>query len=337
MAEVSLAEWRTFLHAHPEAHLLQSAEWGQLKAEFGWEVVRLIEANAGAQVLFRRLPLGLSIAYVPKPLEPAKLMSMSNPAESSNSLQRELDRICRGRNVIFCKIEPDGWQSNPSDSSMRTDARSAVAVQPRRTIVVDLSDSESRILARMKQKTRYNIRLAERKGVGVRGWDDIRAFHDMLQQTGRRDGFAVHSIDYYTRAYELFRAADQCALLVAELENRPLAALMVFAAGSRAWYLYGASTDDERQRMPTYLLQWEAMRWARRRGCLSYDLWGVPDEEEQALESGFEARADGLWGVYRFKRGFGGQLMRSAEAHDIVYRPAYYALYSALRAGRFAA
>ncbi len=96
-------------------------------------------------------------------------------------------------------------------------------------------------------------------------------------------------------------------LLLAEYEGRPLAALMVFALGRRAYYLYGASTDEERNRMPTYLLQWRAMQWARARGCLEYDLWGVPDEDEQTLEAQFETRRDGLWGVYRFKRGSAGR------------------------------
>ena len=116
-------------------------------------------------------------------------------------------------------------------------------------------------------------------------------------------------------------------LLVAEYEGRPLAALMVFARGRRAWYLFGASTDRERNRMPAYLLQWEAMRWARARGCEEYDLWGVPDEEEPALEACFETRTGGLWGVYRFKRGFGGRVVRAAQARDRVYNRLLYRVY----------
>ena len=95
---------------------------------------------------------------------------------------------------------------------------------------------------------------------------------------------------------------------MAESEGQPLAALMVFTRGARAWYVYGGSTDLQREKMPNYLLQWEAMRWARARGCTEYDLWGVPDEDEAVLEDGFADRSDGLWGVYRFKRGFGGEV-----------------------------
>jgi lipid II:glycine glycyltransferase (peptidoglycan interpeptide bridge formation enzyme) len=208
--------------------------------------------------------------------------------------------------------------------------RSPHNIQPPRTILVELRGSEDEILARMKQKTRYNIRLAEKKGVTVRAWEDLDGFHKMLLTTGGRDEFGVHSLDYYRRAYELFHPAGMAELLVAEYEGRPLAALMVFAHGKRAWYVYGASNDEERNRMPAYLLQWEAMRWARRRGCEEYDLWGVPDEEEAALEAGFETRQDGLWGVYRFKRGFGGRLKRAVQAIDRVYNPLLYRLYSLL-------
>jgi lipid II:glycine glycyltransferase (peptidoglycan interpeptide bridge formation enzyme) len=102
---------------------------------------------------------------------------------------------------------------------------------------------------------------------------------------------------------------------------------MVFAHGPRAWYLYGASSDEYREAMPTYLLQWEAMRWAMRCGCREYDLWGVPDAGENELEAGFTTRSDGLWGVYRFKRGFGGELRRSPGPWDRVYRPELYWLY----------
>jgi lipid II:glycine glycyltransferase (peptidoglycan interpeptide bridge formation enzyme) len=102
---------------------------------------------------------------------------------------------------------------------------------------------------------------------------------------------------------------------------------MVFAHGKRAYYLYGASTDEERNRMPTYLLQWEAIKWARSKGAEEYDLWGVPDEDEEILEENFEKRSDGLWGVYRFKRGFGGDVKRAAQALDRVYMPLLYKLY----------
>ncbi len=323
MPQVSLSDWNAFLARHPHAHLLQMGEWGELKSAFGWKPVRLIlDDRAGAQILFRRLPLGLTLAYMPKPVSSDQQLAVSD------RFWKEVDSVCKKRHAIFLKVESDSWNL---DSILHPAKRPFILskhnIQPPRTIVVDIHDVEDEILARMKQKTRYNIRLAEKKGVTVRAWGDLEGFHQMMQVTGGRDGFGVHSLEYYRRAYELFHPAGTCELLVAEFEGKPLAALMVFAHGRRAWYVYGASNDQERNRMPTYLLQWEAMRWAKSHGCEEYDLWGVPDEDEEKLEAEFETRHDGLWGVYRFKRGFGGELKRASQAMDRVYNPLLYKLY----------
>ncbi len=327
MPEVSLTDWNQFLQNRPDAHLLQTGEWGELKSAFGWDAVRVINGNIGAQILFRKLPLGFMIAYIPK------LAVSDERLVASEEFWKEVDSVCRRRRAVFLKIEPDEWQDNfifhPSSFIL-----SRHTIQPPRTILVDIRGSEDEILARMKQKCRYNIRLAEKKGVTVRTWGNLDEFHKMIQITGGRDGFGVHSLEYYRRAYELFHPTGVCELLVAEFENKPLAALMVFARGRRAWYVYGASNDEERNRMPTYLLQWEAMRWAKARGCEEYDLWGVPDEDEATLESQFEKRSDGLWGVYRFKRGFGGELKRAAQTLDKVYNPLLYKFYLWRTSGR---
>ncbi len=322
MPLVNLSAWNDYLTAYPDAHLLQTGEWGELKSAFGWEPVRLIpDEGPACQILFRSLPLGLTLAYLPKPVFSGQL------SVSSERFWAEIDAVCWARRAVFLKIEPDAWDyaSRFTGYTLRLSPHN---IQPPRTILVDLRGSEDDILARMKQKTRYNIRLAEKKGVCVRAWDDLPAFHEMMQITGQRDGFGVHSLAYYRRAYELFHPSDMAELLVAEYQGQPLAALMVFARGRRAWYVYGASNDHERNRMPTYLLQWEAMRWARSRGAEEYDLWGVPDEDEETLEARFTERSDGLWGVYRFKRGFGGQVRRAAQAVDRVYNPLLYWLYS---------
>jgi len=110
-------------------------------------------------------------------------------------------------------------------------------------------------------------------------------------------------------------------------DNRPVAGLMAFANQTTAWYFYGASSDEERNRMPTYLLQYEAMLWAKRKGCQWYDMWGIPDVDETQLENEFLDHHDGLWGVYRFKRGFGGDVKRSVGAFDFVYQPLLYRAY----------
>ncbi len=318
MSIVSLSDWNQFISQHPHAHLLQTGEWGELKSAFGWEPVRMISGEAGIQILFRKLPLGLTIGYIPK-------------ANVKQSLWKEIDSVCKRKRAIFLKLEPDLWENSVESNKLRVTNHelriSPHNIQPPRTLIVDLKDSEEAILARMKQKTRYNIRLAEKKGVTVRAWDDVGSFHQMMLLTGERDQFGVHSLEYYERAYDLLHPKQKGELLLAEYEGKPLAALFVARNGNRAYYLYGASRDEDRNRMPTYLLQWEAMKWAKARGCEEYDLWGVPDEDEVTLEANFEKRHDGLWGVYRFKRGFGGELKRAAQAMDRVYNPLLYWAY----------
>jgi lipid II:glycine glycyltransferase (peptidoglycan interpeptide bridge formation enzyme) len=322
----SAADWDTFLARQPEAHLLQSSAWGRLKTAFGWSAHWVIAGEAGAQVLVRQLAPAMRIAYVP----------MGPVGTWLPDLVPALLAFARHQRCFVLKLEPDAPDGSPLSDPLRAlgFVPSLHTVQPRRTLIVGLGSSDDELLARMHQKTRYNIRLAERKAVSVRPWEDLSAFGAMMHNTAARDQFAAHAPDYYARAYELFHPMGDCELLVAEFEGRPLAALMAFARGSRAWYLYGASTDVERNRMPTYLLQWEAMRWARGRGCRTYDLWGVPDAEAEALEAQFEQRSDGLWGIYRFKRGFGGELQRSMGAWDHPLQPLIYAIYRSVIARR---
>lgn len=313
--------WIQFIAAHPQSHLLQTPEWGELKSTFGWYARHSIEAECGAQVLFRKLPLGFKLAYVP----------LGPIGGWLPELLPSLDSLCREEGAFMLKLEPD----HAHDDALAQDLSAAgfqpshQTIQPATTIWVDLDGDEESILARMKQKTRYNIRLAGRKGVSVRAWDDITSFASMTQETAERDAFGAHNQAYFQKAYDLFHPRGMCELLVAEVEGDSVAALMVFAHGKRAWYLYGASRSAHREKMPTYLLQWEAMRWAKAKGCQIYDLWGIPTADEETLEAQFSTRSDGLWGVYRFKRGFGGQVTQTMGAWDRVYNPLVYRLYNA--------
>lgn len=331
MPIVSLSDWNQFLSTQPNPHVLQTGEWGELKSAFGWEPIRIVNGEEGVQILFRKIPLGFTIGYIPK------AAGSVLTSASSQDLWREVDAVCKRHRAVFLKLEPDLWQDSKSvnSSTMNYQLRSSTHnIQPPRTIVIDIKGSEEEILARMKQKTRYNIRLAEKKGVTVRPWDDIESFHKMMLITGGRDGFGVHAREYYQRAYELLHPKEKGELLLAEYAGKPLAALFVARSGNRAYYLYGASTDEERNRMPTYLLQWEAMKWAKACGCEEYDLWGVPDEDENTLEANFEKQHDGLWGVYRFKRGFGGEVKRAMQAMDRIYNPPLYWAYLRLIGNR---
>jgi lipid II:glycine glycyltransferase (peptidoglycan interpeptide bridge formation enzyme) len=288
---------------------------------------------AGAQILFRSLPLSfpnLSIAYVPK----GPILDFGNQ-EISETLLSAIHRLARQKRAILLKIEPELLDSPAVVRQLQACGfrPSQQMIQPRSTIHIDLRPDPDEILARMKSKTRYNVRLAGRKGVLVREGtaDDLPIFYRLIELTGRRDSFAVHSQKYYETVYRLFVPLGLARLFLATYHDKVIAGLMAFAFGQRAWYMYGASSDRERNRMPNYLLQWEAIRWAKERGCLTYDLWGVPDEvgkEPEKYKRTVTDRRGGLWGVYRFKQGFGGQVVRYVGAYDYVYRPAWAWLYN---------
>jgi lipid II:glycine glycyltransferase (peptidoglycan interpeptide bridge formation enzyme) len=333
-------------------HLLQSWAWGELKSHFGWTPQRVHAAGATAQILFRHfpnrkfflfgrsLPMGLTMAYIPK----GPTIDWHN-AEQCQALFSTVHAEARKHRAIFLKIEPNVWNLNSNLDSKSASKHSQQAqaltqflnqarftpadtIQPQTSIVIDLSGDEDAILAAMKQKTRYNIRLAQRKGVIIRQGSqaDIPIFYNLAELTSARDGFGIHSLNYYQTAYKLF-APNHCALFIAEFQSEPLAALMVFSHGSTAYYFYGASSNTHRNLMPTYLIQWAAICWAKSQGCTHYDLWGIPNANVATLEAEFTHRRAGLWGVYRFKRGFGGQVIKNVGAFDYVYKPLLYKIY----------
>jgi len=324
MAEISPTEWDAFISRFSNPHILQTSPWGQLKADFGWKLLHIASCECGAQILIKRIIPGINFAYIPKgPI-----------GVNWDQLMPEIDAICRGRKCVFLKLEPDYWmkdgprQADINQQLPESFIQSHHSIQPMRTLVIDITGEETQILGRMKQKTRYNINLALKKSVIVKPHTDLGTFYDLMEVTGQRDQFGIHSLAYYQRAYDLFHAHDLCQLLLAEFEGTPISALIVFRVGNRAWYFYGASSNLHRDRMPNYLLQWEAIRWAKSQGCIEYDLWGVPDVDLATLEANFATRSDSLWGVYRFKRGFGGELKRSIGPWDRVYNPFLYKLYS---------
>jgi lipid II:glycine glycyltransferase (peptidoglycan interpeptide bridge formation enzyme) len=339
--ELSTPDWDAFTQQFRGGHLLQSWAWGDFKAQFGWpDPLRLaiIEDGrllAGAQVLFRTLPTGLwTTAYVPKgPLLDA------TQHDVAEALFAAIHHACRRRRAVSLKVEPD-WEDTPAAHAWwqeRGFRPSAQTVQPRRTVIVSLTPDEDDILAQSKSKTRYNVRLASRRGISVRAGSeaDLPGFYGLLKVTSERNGFGIHTERYYQQAWRTFAARQAARLLIAEYEGRPLAALMVFAWGRQAWYMYGASSHEERQRMPNHLLQWEAIRWAKAQGCETYDLWGIPDvDESQIGKDVAKAEAQGvlsrgMGGLYRFKKGFGGREVRYVGAYDFIYHAPLYRLLTA--------
>ncbi|RLT39385.1 MAG: peptidoglycan bridge formation glycyltransferase FemA/FemB family protein [Chloroflexi bacterium] len=344
----SLSAWDAFVENHPQASFLQLSAWGKLKNAFEWssQTVALTDGaghiRAGALLLLRRIA-GLSFAYIPR----GPLTDWQD-RETSSALLAQIDAAARQRGAAFIKIEPS-LLDTPANRSLLASygfRPSPQTVQPRSTITLDISGSEDEILNRMKSKWRYNIRLAERKEVTVRAGEttDLRHFQALMETTGQRDGFSVHSFDYYRTAHELL-VPRHAVYLYAVYGGQVLASIVVLHCGEMAWYVWGASSDAERNRMPNHALQWAAIRWARQRGAIRYDLWGIPDaigQVAQGMADGLPVPAQempvdvealpagDLWGVFRFKQGFGGMVERTVGAWD---RPLNAPLYQLYRCG----
>ncbi len=319
--------WDAALMRLPDPHILQSWAWGDTKTQTGWAARRLLWQRDGAPVaaasmLVRRMAQGipLAVAYIPR--GPALDWSDATLAQT---VLAQLEDEARAARALFVKIDPavradtEAGQLLTGLLNQRGWVVSPDQIQYRNTVLSDLARDEDSLLAAMKPKWRYNIRLAERKGVAVRDGSvaDLPTFYAMYLETGRRDGFLVRPYEYYRTVWERFLRDGLAHVLLAEVEDRPIAGIILFKFGPTAWYFYGASTEQARDFMPNHALQWAAMRWAKAAGCTRYDWWGAPDDLVET---------DPMWGVYRFKMGFGGEFAPGIGAWDLpTFGPAYTA------------
>ncbi len=336
--------WNSIIASFPEPHLLQTWQWGQVKSQYGWEASYKVwgddaQPDAAALILQREISISgfaarLRVLYVPK----GPMLRDWADDNLRKRVMADLIELARKRGAIFIKIDPDvplgrgvlGEEGVAVDTLGELIYRewvkngwrySTEQIQFRNTVLVDLRASEDEMMARMKQKTRYNIRLAARKGVVVRAGDpaDFGLLYRMYAKTSARGGFVIRGEEYYNTLWSTFFGEKMLTPLIAEVDAEPVGGLMLFHFGDRAWYLHGMSREVHRKKMPPYLLQWEAMRIAKEKGCREYDLWGAPEIFDES---------DSMWGVYRFKRGLGGQVLRTVGAYDYPLRPVLYRMYT---------
>ena len=352
--------WNSIISKLPNPHFLQTYEWGQVKAEYGWSPLYAVwdaDGNwkvesdpnllstfhspvAAALILKRQIisngfAARLSVLYSPK----GPLLDWTNEPLRKRVLD-DLQSFAKRQGAIFLKMDPDvvlamgvpdsqdevvddNGQAVMSELKRRGWEYSSDQIQFRNTVHVDLNPSEEELLVRMKQKTRYNIRLAEKKGVSLRvgTLGDLPMLYKMYAETSVRDGFVIRDEGYYKTVWELFMNSSEptCEPLIAEVDGEQVAAIFVFYFAGRAYYVYGMSRDVHREKMPNHILQWEAMKRAKGKGCTIYDLWGAPEVFDES---------DSMWGVYRFKEGLGGKVVRTLGAWDFAPSPLWYKMYS---------
>jgi lipid II:glycine glycyltransferase (peptidoglycan interpeptide bridge formation enzyme) len=324
------SQFNAFLASHPKGHVLQTWEWGDIKSRTGWTPWRLVieedrEIVAAVSLLERKIPvLGIPIFYASR----GPVLDWRNK-ELFDFLLAEIRKFGKKRGAIFLKIDPDVPSSDKGLEEYlisrgfcsAESGKGFEGVQPKYVFRLDISPDEETLLANMQQKTRYNIRLAKKKGVMIRRGtrDDLPEFYRVLKETTERDRFLVRAYSYFEDLYDFLVPAGLAELFIAEYEGEVISGTLAFVIGDKAWYIYGASSNAHRNVMPNYLIQWEMIRWAKSLGCTMYDFRGVP---------GHLTEDNPLYGLYRFKKGFNGDYTEFIGEWDLVYRKAVYFLWN---------
>lgn len=322
--------YERFVVAHPGGSILQSWAWGALREGQQWQVTRLLARDGtgrtcgAASVLRRQLPLGGCILYLPR----GPVLDFHD-ARVLDAMTGALRRLGVRYHAVLCKIDP--YVTPPDGLVARALAARGFVVghrrghfdgmQPRFNVIVPLAGGEAAVLGRLHGKTRYNIRLAARRGVWTRqgGREDLPTFHRLLMTTCERNGFAERSLAYFAQVWDALEPQGQIALYLAGHGSDVLAAAILFRYGQKAVYAYGASANVHRELMAPYALQWTMIQSALASGCRTYDMTGVPKRLDEG-EPGY--------GLYRFKRGFWPEVSEFLGERDLPLHPALYRIWN---------
>jgi lipid II:glycine glycyltransferase (peptidoglycan interpeptide bridge formation enzyme) len=335
ITNLDATRWNDIVLQH-DGHLLQSWVWGELKGQFGWQPRHIAVTNgrqtAAAQLLIRRF-FGVAAAYVPRgPV-------WSGDEQLDRYLIETLRRTAQRERAAFLRIEPNALEHHSMASRiallLHTNRfRIAEPLQPRSSIHLDLTPGPDKLFAAFTKGHRADVRRAERNGVQVRvgsSKNDLLTFYSIMETTGARQQFGIHAQAYYAAALQHF--GDAARMLIAEHEGEAVAAFLIFGRGREAQYMYSGSNEQGLKLGANHLLQWHALQWAHERGCTIYDFWGIPDAFGQMAHATGQqlalleaaAKTHPLYGVYRFKKGWGGNVVRYLPAYDQVYfAPAYW-------------
>lgn len=312
--------------ASPPAHFLQTPLWAAFKEQYGWKPLFLMVDDAFVSILVRKIPYLGSIAYVP--MGPARWPDSAVEQASMLATMGKAVKPFLPADTLVLRCDPPLEKSAGKLPGIK---KPVMDIQPPDTVLLDIACTEEDLLAGMKPKWRYNIRLPGKKGVTVsayRGREALETafplFWELYRETAQRDGITIHSENYYRdllRTALEYPADGAITVYVARHESDALAAIIVMQCGTEATYLYGASSGKKRNLMPAYALQWQAICDAKKAGCLTYDFYGIPPSDDPSHP---------MHGLYRFKTGFGGRIIHRTGSLDVPLRPFRYGLFSVL-------
>ena len=323
-------ELKNFLQNNPKTNFMQSPEWAKVKIEWKNEFIIVKDENGNIKgtmsILLRKTPIfGRYIMYAPR-----GFVCDVHDKETLKKLTEKATEIAKKYKAFIFRLDPDVLQSDEEFKNIIKELGYKTkknikdinqVIQPKYVFRLDVKNkTEEELLKSFESKTRYNIRLATKKGVTTRVGtrDDLKIFYDIMKTTGSRDDFFIRPLSYFQKIYDSM-GPEHVRLIIAEYENEPIAAVLPILYGNKVWYLYGGSSNKHRNLMPNYLLQWEMIKWALENKCDWYDFRGV---------SGFKSENDPQYGVYKFKKGFNPVFMEFIDEMYIVYNPFINAIFN---------
>ncbi len=337
-------QWNEFIASNPNGSFLQSWAWGEFQKSFGRKIWRLAamennEIMSTVLIIKHNLLFGWSYFYCPR--GPIETRNKKQETRNKFLLFEKIKDLAGKEKAVFLRVDPtenfqelkelNSWVSK--SSTLGSLGCSTKPTQPQHTLILDISKSEDEILARMKQKTRYNIRLAERRGVKIKkisqpNDQEIQTFLNLSIQTSKRDKFQIHPEKYYQKMLKILCQNSMAKLFLAEYQNEIIAANIVIFFSDKAIYSHGASSNSHREAMAPYLLHWEQIKEAKKLGCKSYDFWGVKRQPTADSRQPTAAQAQNAWaGITRFKKGFGGEEISYPKSYDVILKPILYWVY----------
>ena len=328
LEEKDKEEYKKFLESHDRCNFQQSLEWGEVKTSWKKEVI-LSENKDGKIrgslcVWIRKIPIFGNIMYSAR----GPVCDLYDE-EIIKDLKDGADLLAKKYNAFVLRVEPDILKSDEEFRKIITKNGFKIKddskdfkdeIQPRFVFRLNLKGkTEEEVFAELHQKTRYNVRLATKKGVVIKEGtrEDLKDFHKIMIETGERDNFIIRSLEYFEKMYDEM-APNHMKLFMAYHEDKPISGIIPIMYGNKVWYLYGASSNSHRNLMPNYLLQWTMIQEAIKRGADMYDFRGV---------SGVVDESHPQYGLYRFKKGFNADFTEFIGEIYIPYKPLIYKMY----------